>query len=82
MQKGVEVGEAVCDGKGASHPFKGGVVMAIRVDSGGPREDVEVIVGEIGVVVELGLEEVEKVLRCERGVEMVLEEVEEVGVVR
>lgn len=82
MQKGVEVGEAFCDGKGASHPFKGGVVMAIRVDSGGPREDVEVIVGEIGVVVELGLEEVEKVLRCERGVEMVLEEVEEVGVVR
>lgn len=57
--------------------------MAEGVDGGGPVEDMEVKVGECGVVVELGLEEMEEGLGCEWWVlNMGFEEVEEVGVVR
>lgn len=57
--------------------------MAKGVDGGGPVEDMEVEVGEGGVVVELGFEEMEEGLGCERWVfYMGFEEVEEVGVVR
>lgn len=82
MQEGAEVGEAVSDGEGASHPFEGGVVVAIGINGGGPIEDVEVIVGEIGVVVELGFEEAKEVLGSEGRVEMGLEEAEKLVVVR
>lgn len=44
--------------------------MAVGVNSGGPVEDVEVIEGEAGMVVELGFEEMEKGVGCDRRGEM------------
>ena len=58
MEEGGKVNEAVREGESASHPFKSGVVVAKRVDGGGPVEDVKVKVSEGRVVVELGFEEV------------------------
>lgn len=54
VQEGAEVGEAVGESEGANHPFEGGVVVAVGINGGGPSEDVEVVVGETGVVVKLG----------------------------
>ena len=61
MEEGGKVNEAVREGESASHPFESGVVVAKRVDGGGPVEDVKVKVSEGRVVVELGFEEVEEV---------------------
>ena len=61
MEEGGKVSEAVREGESASHPFESGVVVAKRVDGGGPVEDVKVKVSEGRVVVELGFEEVEEV---------------------
>ena len=61
LEEGGKVSEAVREGESASHPFKSGVVVAKRVDGGGPVEDVKVKVSEGRVVVELGFEEVEEV---------------------
>lgn len=36
------------------------MVVAEGVNSGSPSEDVEVVVGELGVVVEFGFQEVEE----------------------
>lgn len=56
--------------------------MAVGVDGGGPVEDVEIEMGEGGVVVELGLEEMEEGFGCERWVfDVGFDEGEEVGVV-
>lgn len=56
--------------------------MAVRVDGGGPVEDVEVELGERRVVVELGFEEMEEGFGGERWVfDVGFDEVEEVGVV-
>ncbi|KAK4834291.1 hypothetical protein QYF36_020339 [Acer negundo] len=67
-EEGVEVGEAISGGKGADHEEVSGVVVAERVESGSPSEDLEVVVGELRVVVELRFEKVEE---CE-GSDLVL----------
>lgn len=72
-----ELGEAVGDGESAGHPLEGGVVVAEGVDGGGPGEDVEVVVGEVWVVVELGFQEVEESFGSEGWLEVGLEEGEE-----
>lgn len=51
--------------------------MAEGVDGGGPGEDVEVVVGEVWVVVELGFQEVEESFGSEGWLEVGLEEGEE-----
>lgn len=53
------------DGKGADHPFIGGMVMAEGVEGGGVAEDVEVEVSKFGMVVEVVLKEGEEVVRGE-----------------
>ncbi|KAJ1381174.1 hypothetical protein SESBI_45389 [Sesbania bispinosa] len=63
IEEGTEVGEAVGEGEGASHPFEGGVVVAKGVEGRSPGEDVEVVVGEGRVVVELRFEEVDQCVR-------------------
>ena len=56
--------------------------MAVRVDGGGPVEDVEVEVGVGGVVVELELEEMEEGFGGQRWVlDVGFDESEELGVV-
>lgn len=77
MQEGEDVIEAVGGGEGAGHPGIGGVVVAEAVNGSGPVEDMEVEMGEFGVVVELLLQEGEEGLRGERGVEMRFEELVE-----
>lgn len=52
-------------GKGADHPFIGGVVVAEGIEGGGVAEDVEVEVSKFGMVVELVFEEGEEVVRGE-----------------
>lgn len=52
--------ETVRGGEGADDEEERRVIMAEGVNSGGPSEDVEVVVGELGVVVEFGFEEVEE----------------------
>lgn len=49
--------------------------MAEGIECGGVAEDVEVELGEIGVVMEAILEEGEEVLGCEGGFEVGFEEV-------
>ena len=44
-------------GECTDHPFVGGVVMAEGVEGGDVAEDVEVKVGELGVVVEVVFQE-------------------------
>lgn len=60
-EKRTQFDEAVSDCERAGHPFECGMVVAKGVDGGGPVEDMEVKVGEGGVVVELGFEEMEEV---------------------
>ena len=81
VEEGAKVVEAVGEGEGLCHPEEGGVGVAEGVDGGGPLEDVEVVVGEGGVVVELGLEEVEEGVGGEGRGEVGLEEMEEAVVV-
>lgn len=52
--------ETVRGGERADDEEERRVIMAEGVDSGGPSEDVEVVMGELGVVVEFGFEEVEE----------------------
>lgn len=54
--------QAVRNSKGPDHPFIGVVVMAIRINSSGPLEYMEVEVSEMRVVVELVLEEMKECL--------------------
>lgn len=75
FEDGAESVEAVGDGEGSDHPFEGGVVVAEGIECGGVAEDVEVELGEIGVVMEAILEEGEEVLGCEGGFEVGFEEV-------
>lgn len=70
LEEGEKVVEAVGGGEGADHPGIGGVVVAEAIEGGGPLEDMEIEMGESGVVVELLLEEGEEGLRSERGVEV------------
>lgn len=80
MEEREEVVEAVRGGEGSGHPLEGGVVVAEGVEGGGVAEDMEVEVGEFGVVVEVGFEEGEEVVGGEGGRgEVGLEEVGELG---
>lgn len=60
LEEGGEVVEAIRDSEGPDHPLEGGVVVAEGVELGCPVKDVEVVEGEVGVMVELRLEEVEE----------------------
>lgn len=62
------------DRKGSNDPLESGVIVAEGVDRGGVIEDVEIEVGEFGVAVELGFEEVEELVGSEGGREVVVEE--------
>lgn len=66
MEEGTELGEAMGGGEGAGHPVEGGVGVVEGVEGGGPGEEVEVELGEGGVVVELRFQEVEKSVWAER----------------
>lgn len=61
--------------KSTNDPFKSIVIVSKRVNRSCVVEDVEIEVGEFGVVVEFGFEEVEELVRSEGGCEMVVEEV-------
>lgn len=67
MEEREEVVEAVRGGEGSGHPLEGGVVVAEGVEGGGVAEDMEVEVGEFGVVVEVGFEEGEEVVGGDGG---------------
>lgn len=60
IENGMKLRETVRGGEGADDEEERRVIMAEGVDSGGPSEDVEVVMGELGVVVEFGFEEVEE----------------------
>ena len=62
------------DGEGSNDPLESGVIVAEGVDRGGVIEDVEIEVGEFGVAVELGFEQVEELVGSEGGREVVVEE--------
>lgn len=79
MENRLEIIKAVGNGEGPNHPLEGGVIVTEGVHAGSPVEDVNVEVGEGGVVVNLGFEEDEQVLRREGGFKAGFEEVGEVG---
>lgn len=60
--------------KSTNNPFESIVIVSKRVDRSCVIEDVEIEVGEFGVVVEFGFEEVEELGGSEGGREMVVEE--------
>lgn len=62
MEDGLKAVEPIGDGSGADHPLKGGVVMAEGIKGGRVVEDVEIKVGEFGVVVEVVLKESEELV--------------------
>lgn len=64
-EEGVEVVEAMGGSKGAGHPTIGRVIVAKAVDGGRPTKDMEIKMGESGVMMELLLEEGEERLRGE-----------------
>lgn len=81
MEKSSEFNQTVGNSESTSHPFESGVVVAIGVNRGCPIEDMKVIDGEARMVMELGFEEVEKAVGCERRSKMGLNEVKEVMIV-
>ena len=81
FKKKPKFSQPVGDCESSGHPFESGVVVAVGVNSGGPIEDVKVIVGITGVVMKLGFEKMEKAIGCERIRKMGLYEVEEVVIV-
>lgn len=58
--------EAVGDGQRADHPLEGGVIMAERINRSSIVKEVEVKVSEDRVVMDVILEEREKIFGCER----------------